>query len=97
MRRRELKDKIEEYKTKYMIYSENLEDETSESTEQQVEGKPITISSIGESLDSVRSLHSSMGKEEKEAIIKSSFWMPMETERMSEEQINTLLKEPDIY
>ena len=80
-----------------MIYSENLEDESIESNEQQVEGKPITDSSIGDSNVSAGSLHSSMSKEEKEAVIKSSFWMPMETERMSEEQINTLLKEPDIY
>ena len=80
-----------------MIYSENIEDESSESTEQQVEGKPITISSIGESNESVKSLHSSLEKEEKELIIKSSFWMPMETERMTKEQINTLSKEPDVY
>ena len=83
-----------------MIYSENLDDDESNSDEPQAEGtaKPITISAIGESNASLESsLASSQEKEESEKRLKSSFWMPVETDGLSEEQMKQLLDEPDVH
>ena len=67
VRKREMKKNIEEYKRDYMIYSENLDDDSSNGDEQQqhIEGRPITTSAIGESIgESIEgSLKSSTGSE----------------------------------
>lgn len=78
-----LKEKIDEFKDKYMIYTENID---GDDEEQLLEGRPLTDSSLGESADSVKSslTTSVQSKEEQEKILKTSFWMPVETEGLSE-------------
>ena len=50
VKKREMKANIEEYKSNFMIYSENLDDDSSNGDEPQHTDKPITTSAIGESI-----------------------------------------------
>jgi len=94
VRKSEMKASIEEWKADYMMYSENLDGDSSNGDEPQHTDKPITMSGIGESNDgSMKSSSGSQGVDEQEKILKSSFWMPVETDGMSEEQIKKMLAE----
>ena len=65
VKRSEMKANIEEYKAKYMIYSENLDDESSNGEEPQHTDKTISMSGIGESNDgSMKSSSGSQGVDE---------------------------------